>query len=325
MTVHRYTLEDYSNIIFSSFDYKLPETIECTLAKLKADLCITTVIDQVDDRSNKKNVLPKKIRSKRATMDEQSWEKIKAFQTTKIEKKEGIEKSINDVRICLNKLSNKNYEAQRDAIKDHINQIVLPKEEDDGDAAIDNSDELLKIANAIFDIASTNKFYSEIYATLCKDLIVDFPIFKEIVGGFIQQYTENVALIQYVDSNEDYDKYCENNKVNDKRKAMSAFIVNLMKNDILDKNVVVDVVIRLQELVIKYLDEPNRTNEVEEITENVYIFVTMSSKEFTNLEKWTIVIDNIKKCSQFKAKEHPSLSSRAIFKYMDILDFLSKK
>jgi hypothetical protein len=92
---------------------------------------------------------------------------------------------------------------------------------------------MLRIANSIFDIASTNKFYSELYAILYKELTGKFPVFKEIIIRFISQYLENIGKIQFIDSNKDYDLYCENNKLNDKRKAMSAFLVNLMKLELI--------------------------------------------------------------------------------------------
>jgi retron-type reverse transcriptase len=49
--------------------------------------------------------------------------------------------------------------------------------------------ELEKIANAIFDIASTNKFYSEMYAKLYKELIQLYPVFQKVMDIFLQKYS----------------------------------------------------------------------------------------------------------------------------------------
>ena len=44
------------------------------------------------------------------------WDKQPAFKATKMETKEGIEKQINDIRILLNKLTDKTYETHKEAI-----------------------------------------------------------------------------------------------------------------------------------------------------------------------------------------------------------------
>ena len=224
--------------------------------------------------------------------------------------------------MCLNKISNKNYETQRDAIIQYIKEITENKQEQSESQA---ETEVLKIKKSIFEIASTNKFYSELYALLYKDLINTFESFKENIEPFINEYIDSIQNINYVDPKVDYDKYCEYNKENDKRKAMSAFIVNLSKNDIIEKNIVVNKIIYLEDLVLKYCDIENKTNEVEEITENLFILITKSLTEMINEPDWEIVINNIKHLAQMKTKEHKSLSSRALFKFMDILDFIKKE
>ena len=266
----------------------------------------------------------------KAALDEEQWEKMKAFKSTLIEKKEGIEKLINDVRVCLNKISNKNYESQRDVIIQYITEIMDKKQSGEMEEIKDIQEnsidiEISKITKAIFEIASSNKFYSELYAVLYKDLINSFNCFQDNIEPFINEYMENIQKIHYVDPKVDYDKYCDFNKENDKRKAMSAFIVNLSKNEIISKKIVIDTIIHLEDLVLKYCDMDEKTNEIEEITENLFILITKSLSEMKDQDNWEIVFDNIKNLSQLKTKEHKALSSRALFKFMDILDFVKKQ
>lgn len=324
MDTTTYNLDNYKNIIVSGYDYKLPETIINIITNLSNELGVTfkentkTINIQEENIGENKKFSKRNFGNKRVkpVVDEEQWEKIKAFKSTQIEQKEGIEKLINDVRVCLNKISNKNYETQRDAIIQYIKEIVENNE---------SETEVLKIKKSIFEIASTNKFYSELYALLYKDLINTFECFKENIEPFINEYIDSIQTINYVDPKVDYDKYCDYNKENDKRKAMSAFIVNLSKNDIVEKNVVVNKIIYLEELVLNYCDTENKTNEVEEITENLFILVTKSLSIMNNEPNWEIVINNIKHLAQMKTKEHKSLSSRALFKFMDILDFIKKE
>jgi hypothetical protein len=232
--------------------------------------------------------------------------------------------------VYLNKISNKNYETQRDAIIQYIKEIAENEQEQAQAQAQEQAQEqaqteILKIKKSIFEIASTNKFYSELYALLYKDLINTFECFKENIEPFINEYIDSIQTINYVDPKVDYDKYCDYNKENDKRKAMSAFIVNLSKNDIVEKNIVVNKIIYLEELVLNYCDTDNKTNEVEEITENLFILITKSLTEMMNEPEWGTVINKINQLAQMKLKEHKSLSSRALFKFMDILDFIKKE
>ena len=332
MEITTYNIDNYKDIIFSGYEYKLPENILDIINNLSNELGITfkekTKTDNIQMEYKFENT--KKYPNKRnnfgnkrnkSVVDEDLWEKMKAFKTTQLEKKDGIEKLIDDIRVCLNKISNKNYESQRDIIIQYIKEIM------DNNNTEDNlfESELSKITKSIFEIASSNKFYSDLYAILYKDLINSFNYFQDNIDPFINEYMEHIQKIHYVDPKIDYDKYCDYNKENDKRKAMSAFIVNLSKNEIITKKIVIDTIIYLEELVLSYCDIDDKTNEIEEITENLFILITKSLVDMNSHSTWETVINNIKIIAQMKSKEHKSLSTRALFKYMDILDFVQKE
>jgi hypothetical protein len=324
----KYTLQDYSEVIFTGYDYKLPDNVNFIIKKLITEfgtISQTTEVRSVDNNDPKFKKPAYFNNSRKPKRNDASveevWEKTKAFKATVIEKKDGIEKSINDIRICLNKISNKNYETHRDTIIEYI--VNLTKSNDDSsddDEHVVNTSDINNISAAIFEIASTNKFYSELYATLYKELIERFPSFRDNVDQIIESYKEDIHKIQFVDPNQDYDKFCDNNKLNDKRKALSTFIVNLMKQGVIDKHLVSDIILYLEDIVTKNVDIANMVYEIEEITENIYLFVTLAISELKTHESWDKVLSNIVVLSKYKAKEHLSISSRAIFKYMDILD-----
>jgi uncharacterized membrane protein len=214
---------------------------------------------------------------------------------------------MSDIKNSLNKVSNKNYEAQRDLIRQYLTDVALMESAEEN---------IIKIKNALIETACTNKFYSEIYADLYKELQ---DLFME-TGDLVTVYEESINGIEFVDSNVNYDKYCDNNKLNDKRKGMAMFIVNLMKKGLVEKHSTLEIIIRLQDLVLKYIDKENKMAEVEEITENIFLLITLSSMELNNETNWKSVMDNVVKFSQMKVKDHKSISSRTIFKYMDMLD-----
>jgi len=333
-----YTLEDYNNILFSGFSYGLPKEVSDKIQSLYENMGVIEAATpaQVSSESfpkktykNTNQVFSKQKRNqgapRLATPPPESWERTPIFKSTKIEKKEGVEKMINDIRICLNKISNKNYDTQKDTILKHISDIIEKDDSSVSSAEDENpEDDMNKIANALFDIASTNKFYSELYATLYKDLIQNYPLFQKIIPNFVHKYKCSLNAIEVVDPNVDYDKYCENNKLNDKRKAMSAFIVNLMKKGILEKEFVLELIGHLQQMITTYVDVAENVGIVDEITENIFIFVTMSVSDISAIDGWATILDHVVMCSKLKSKEHPGISSRCVFKYMDILDSVKK-
>jgi len=234
------------------------------------------------------------------------------FKVTKMETKEGVEKQISDIRGLLNKISAKNYETQKVVVIDHIFATL------EGGGDNENLDHRHRIATVIFDIASTNKFLSELYADLYTELVAKMSIFADILDGLVDRYRETIHQINYVDPNIDYDGFCQYNKANDARKAMAAFIVNLMKRDLISKECVLTLVYELQELSRRYMDEENRTNEVDEITENIAVFIVMGKAVLIDHELWKMRVEpNIQEFTKLRAKEHVSLSSRVVFKYMD--------
>jgi len=247
------------------------------------------------------------------------WNSGKSFKATKIMTKEGVEKDINDIRISLNKISNKNYETHRDLII-----LLVEKFMDDPGNELDASENTLmnikKIAQFIFDIASTNKFYGDIYADLYKELVEKFEIFSTILNDFVSNYNNNIYTLQYVDSNVDYDAYCEYNKANETRRATASFLVLLMNRSVLKTSTLTGLIIHFQSVFTKYISEENRTNEADEITEVLFLLITMGAEILSVLPEWeSTIIPNIIITSKLKAKEQKSMSSRSVFKYMDLL------
>ena len=245
------------------------------------------------------------------------WNAGKSFKPTKIQTKEGIEKDINEIRMSLNKISNKSYETHRDLILTLVENLIPPSDDQDSSEAVIN---LQRVAQFIFDIASTNKFYGEIYADLYKELVLKFEIFKTILLEFVSTYNETIKTIQYVDSNENYDAYCDYTKNNDKRRATAAFLILLMNRSVLDTATMVTLILHFQTIFTEYIHLENRANEVDEITEVLFILIPIGKEILSTLPEWNeYILPNLMAASKLKAKDLRSLSSRSVFKYMDLL------
>lgn len=276
------------------------------------------------------------------------WEQLRNFKTTKVEEPvKGVDKDINDIRISLNKISVNNYAIQKEAIISKMMELQnqSPKKaiqpsrynlecwEDDEEEekelpmevspAVDDAN-LVIVANAIFDIASSNKFFSDLYAELYRELAAIFPIFRKIALDFLVKYKESLPKISYVDPNIDYDGFCVYTKENDVKKATSTFIVNLMKKGILPVQSIMDIILHLHTVLLEYIDTMGKLNEVEELAENWGILITNTNgTALVEEPAWVLtILPALTELSQMKPVANKSLSNRAIFKWMNILDSL---
>jgi len=98
-----------------------------------------------------------------------------------------------------------------------------------------------------------------------------------------------------------------------------------MKKYLLATSQISYLILHLIDIVFKNIDVENKNYEIEEITENIFIFITLSISDLKDHDTWESIYSKIKNLSQCKAKEHLSISSRSVFKYMDILDQIKKE
>jgi hypothetical protein len=305
--------------VYDGCKLKLPEDVAKILTLLSDSI---TATDSAGDNVgvNKKPV--QKNNNRQYPQKVEDWSAVRSHKVTKIaEVKEGTEKTIKDIRIALNKFSNKNADTQHQTIVELINQVISESKEVEEDTK--------KVINIIFDIVSSNVFYSALYAKLYKDLIVMFPAFGEKLTDIITKYKDSFNQIRIVDPNTDYDGFCESVKNNDLRRAMTTFIINLMKNDAMPEIDVLDIIIYLEELVMKFAEESDKSGVIEEITENIFILITENKKTLHKSDIWAnVIIPNIHTISKLRktdAAKYKSMTSRSTFKYMDIIDDLNKK
>ena len=323
-----YSLSEVQTIIQNGIEYTLPMNILQMLDRIEKEINNSSIKKMYSmtsstppPSSSSENIRNKSIpskfntpfRPKDSSDKDLSWENIRNFKITKLEKKEGTDKIINDIRICINKMSNKNFDTQRTAILEFLKILE------------NNPEDLQKVAIAIFDIASTNKFYSEMYAKIYKELLDLYPVFRNILDDFLLQFLNTVSDFKYIDPNVDYDAFCNYNKQNDKKKATAVFIIHMMKQTAILPTNVIDIIHHLILKIETNMNTENQLNELEEMTEllNLFIlegYVSLSGSGFL----WENDILKIRDFSKLKVKDKLSLSSRVIFKYMDLCSFMDK-
>lgn len=317
-----YSLEEIENLIFNGIEYQLPQTVIDTIKFIEKELNLPPEVEPSQEirkpNSGKRHQSSSGgsgggHRRGQNNKNTEDWNALRNFKSTKIETKEGTEKACNDVRILLNKISNKNYETQKNLILEFIRNFFLET----------NNIEQEKLANNVFGIISTNQFFIELYSDLYKELINNFTIFKTILDNFVASFHQTIDIIKYNDPDIDYNAYCEYIKINDVRKSNSKFIVFMYKHTFIEKSHIIEILEYFLDKSLEYIDIENKTNEIEEITDNIFIFFTELQPLLLNDEIWkNNIITKIIKISHMKIKEHKSLTNRIIFKYMDIIDSL---
>jgi hypothetical protein len=247
-------------------------------------------------------------------VNDDDWESLRSFHTTVIEQKVGIDVQIDLIRSHLNKMSDKNYQDLKNKIIDVIETLI--------ENNISN-DNLLLVSSSIFEIASTNRCYSKLYADLYCELIHKYDFMKEVFEKSFNSFMDVFTKIEYVDPDKDYDQFCRINKENEKRKSLSAFFINLTLNGLITKDDLLNVLSNLLKKVYEYMHLDNKKNEVDELTENIAILCgnkgILENKECIVLDGMTIE-ESIRTLANSKSKKYASLSNKSIFKYMDLVE-----
>lgn len=332
-TSMRYSLENFNQIIFNGFNYKLDDSIVEIISKLalqvgSPDYIKTPVFVKRDNSKINPNLFKettsassgsssnkKRRGNKNMEVFDDDWGVVNNFQATKIEEKTGIDADIDSVRILLNKMTDKNYNEMLSKIIDIVDKILT---EDT------NNENMTRVGNIIFDIASTTRFYSKMYADLYSELISKYDIMRNVFENSFNNFMELFNTIEYIDPKVDYDKFCNINKNNEKRKALSAFFINLMNNKIISGQKIINIIHNLLTHIMLYIKQDNKKNEVDEISENLAIlynkeYIDPSDYEYEPICGMNIdeVIDFLANC---RVKDFKSLTNKTVFKFMDMIE-----
>ena len=314
--VQYYNISDFENIKWNDSENK------CTLPD-EAMKLINLLTDQVSSptynktptfSNNDKNKFKKKKRDVESVKPE-DWELIRNFQETKIVKKEGIDKEVDNIRSLINKLTDKTYDKIFEKITESLDNISNCEEY--------NEETQNKIGYAIFNMATSNKFNSNVYSRFCSELKLKYDFITNIINSNISEFMKLFENMEFVSPDDDYDKFCEMNITNEKRRAMSLFLTNLYKNEVVSLDILLSNITNLQNMIVNEatLDDKSKQMELEELSENLYIMLTNIDKSVLKAsDKWLQIYNNIIKIKTIDTKTHPGVSHKCKFKHMDIYD-----
>ena len=254
------------------------------------------------------------------------WEEVRNFKATTFEEKTGVKLHIDNIRKHVNKITAKTYDSISVKIIEELTSITESEVSGETEETDVSNDKLYaEIGDSIFTIASTNMFYSHIYARLYKDLMDKFSFMKEIFDNNFTKCSDVYRTIEYCSPNENYDRYCEINKANEERRSISMFYINLMKLKVIPVSSIVEIILGVQDyLHTLYVDEANKAI-VDELSEVIFILVTNAHDELSSSNDWVTIHENILNITSLKVSDKEGLTNKSIFKHMDIVDDISKK
>ena len=344
VSVHRYCIEDFNRLMYEGFDYVLDANVKNTIQTLSDQVGSPEYIrtpqfhkngrqyDQVSGKETSHHHRNSNYNNVSSTGD---WNSLRQFKSTKIVKRDGVDGAIDTIRKHLNKISVKNYDKQRLDIFQELRKLIVIHHTEEGkdagsDAGSDDENikhEFNKVGGAIFSIASGNQFYSEIYARLYKELMEEFPSMKIIFDNNLTLFRGIFETIEFCSSDDDYDKFCANNKDNEKRRATAMFYVNLMKLGVVSRDEITCIIRDIQNYQMSKIIETDNKHIVDELSEVIYILVTNSAPVFNcdnSTDEWSSIVERVRNLAAMKVADNPSITSKTIFKNMDTSDEIKR-
>ncbi|HCR36575.1 MAG TPA: hypothetical protein DIU37_00325, partial [Opitutae bacterium] len=185
-------------------------------------------------------------------------------------------------------------------------------------------EDLIKVGKSIFEVGSLNQFWSKIYARLYKRVADEYPLMKTICEKNFDSFMELFATIRYISSDENYDLFCDINKENSKRQALSSFFVNLMNESMISTKKVKELLLSLRSLLNEKINEEGNQDIVNEIIENIGIITSNGSRnlEMSEEEFWEEYYNYLEAMSESERSDYKSLTSKSLFKLMDLIEEL---
>ena len=307
---HQYTLQHYYEV--SNRD-EIPELSADVIGKINnlAQLVGAPTYKKTPVFKHRYN-RRKPPHNTRPTITADDWEAMRNFKTTILDKpKVGIDTEMESIRSALNKLTATNYNDIYDSIGVILTRVLTMN--------VDKK-QLEKVGESVFEIGSMNKFWSELYAKLYKDLIEKFPIMMEIYQKNFKSFMTVFDSIRYVSDEEDYDLFCQINLENEKRRALSSFFVHLMNNGTIKTYEIMQIILKLRERFLSSMMNAEKKNVVGEIAENLCIMIRNGLDSLQGEEQWSTIEDFVKVVSEMAAKDQPGVSTKTVFKFMDLYD-----
>lgn len=291
---------------FESVEQSLPDRSILDQVILDRIAAIVSQITAPD--YNRAPQFPKRTKRQHGGIAKGDWDRSRKFRATKVQKGHAC---LDKVRESMNKISESNYTKLSSGIVDLVGDVPPELTE--------------SLCNLIFDIASTNLFFSKLYAKLFALIASVVPDLEARVEATAASYIEQFRNIESPDPVADYDRFCEVNKINARRRALAVFVANLAVNGFLPKERVAALLGPLQDRAEELCEGDGGKAGVEEVAEVQFLVVKEVGLLLDCEDSWTAHCKRLEEFSRRKTKDFPSLTHKAVFRFMDACDLRKKQ
>lgn len=302
-----YTLAFYENMVIQPTYFTLPKVILDNINALHLHMGVQHIPI--------KPKTPENPSRRHRQESNELWKKKEEFKATVIVKKEGYESCIGELKKYLNKLTTTNYDTQIESIIETINSVMLIELDE-----TKMNECILGMVDILVQVACNNKYYSALYAQVYERLCDLQSQILDDKPRIYHKLINSLHDIEVGDPTVDYDRFCEITKKNDERRAFMLFVINVYKIGGYDMQQIKHIVNTLCGMIHSSIHDVIRVEYVNELTEMMNMFVTNMVDEIKTQQEWSFVKDQIVEYSKYKTKDYPGMSSRTIFKYMDMVD-----
>lgn len=235
------------------------------------------------------------------------WDNFRVFKKTEIVAKPitEVERATTLVRGHLNKLTDVNFEATASSILGVLNGRDL------------SSEDVTALCECVCKTGSRSSYYAAMYARITGRITEVIPEMKDTVSEHLSGFDASLSELSHVDSS-DYDAFCVMNAKKESRKGLGVFMIGLADAGVLDSTVVITMVKTVQNLIDQNKGTDGKQKHIEDLVDMLITFVSTANK--TDLGHANLGGEFIKMLSEMKRKDHPGMSSKAIFACMDYLE-----
>lgn len=267
-------------------------------------------------------------------MTDEEWNKVKDFEVKKVVKKKSVfECEISNLKMEMNKITDDNYSSIFDNITLKLDMII--------DELSDENYEMLCFS--IFEIASSNSFYSSVYAKLYNDLSIKYPKLNIMFDVKLESYMKGFENLQIGDDksenmvdetvtasggdeNSEYNILCKVNNDIQKLTSLTKFIISLVhyKNNIMKDKMIAMLFSLLQKFIVN-IQKEDQTLICETYIEIICIILETGYHDLKECERFDEIIEDFTEIGEYKPKNYKSFTNKASFRVMDVLDFIEEQ
>ena len=303
-----YTQGDFEKIIYEGVNYTIPNDILQRIMELEARMKAKAAAssNSYEVKSNRRVVTGDK------RVEKKQWARPAepVFQPHKIVAKKGRDKLVQTIMLCLNKITKANYESQMQEVHQSLDELVAENElvqELVQEPSVKPCLHLKPTVQDIYSVCMRNigmgDVYADLYAYFCESEQYA-AVFREILQESVDGYRAGFAGSTLPDDPT-------------KRRSNAKFLALLLKRGVVDSAVYGETVAVLLRAVDGYVENKaaNLRDELEDATENLFILLSLTAEQ-----GWTEETrPAIERFSKVVVKEAPNMTSRAKFKFQDLL------